>query len=449
MATPILGRPQVRPMPMSIRELSTLGRRETYSAGPNGSLERLVNLAGRCTSSRMQDISGLGDGVEPWMRWWRSYLRGSVAEVEESGTPVRMVDLFCGIGGLSLGAAEAVRAVGMTPVFELAVDMDAAALEVYAENLRPSVVLARDIAGLLSHSPARLPDGELPDRSWLADPHLQSLVGKVDLLLAGPPCEGHSNLNNHTRRRDPRNLLMLDAVALAIALEASAVVLENVATARLDTYGVVGRSVRALESAGYRVRCVQVDACRYGVAQTRQRLFILASRRGIPSEWTLAGLEKLPVPDVRWAIEDLQDADGSFLDIPARLSPENERRIAYLIETDSYELPNSLRPRCHRDGHTYPSMYGRLSWDKPAGTITTGFMCPGRGRYVHPSRPRTLTPHEAARLQGIPDSFRFVRAGGAAPSRTQLARWIGNAVPPPLAYAVVSTVLEASIGQNG
>jgi DNA (cytosine-5)-methyltransferase 1 len=168
----------------------------------------------------------------------------------------------------------------------------------------------------------------------------------------------------------------------------------------------------------------------------------------MPSDWTLRGLEKLPVPDVRWAIEDLQDADGSFLDMPTRLSPENERRIAYLFENGSYELPDFLRPPCHRDGHTYPSMYGRLSWDKPAGTITTGFMSPGRGRYVHPSRPRTLTPHEAARLQGIPDSFRFVRAEGAAPSRTQLARWIGNAVPPPLAYAVVLTVLEASVSRR-
>ena len=448
MATTILGRPHARPMPISIRALSAIGQRESYSAGPDGILERLVALAGRCTSSRMRDISGLGDGVEPWMRWWRSYLRGSVAEAEERGAPVRIVDLFCGIGGLSLGAAEAVRATGMKPVFELAVDMDAAALEVYAENLRPSVMLARNITSLLCQSPARLPDGEFPDRSWLADPLLHSLAGNVDLLLAGPPCEGHSNLNNHTRRRDPRNLLMLDAVALAIALEASAVVVENVATARLDAYGVVGRSIQMLRSAGYRVCCVRADASRYGVAQTRQRLLILASRYGTPSEWTLAELEKLPVPDVRWAIEDLQDADGSFLDIPARLSPENEHRIAYLFETDSYELPNFLRPRCHRDGHTYPSMYGRLPWNKPAGTITTGFMCAGRGRYVHPSRPRTLTPHEAARLQGIPDSFRFFRANGAAPSRTQLARWIGNAVPPPLAYAVVLTVLEALMDRN-
>lgn len=369
-------------------------------------------------------------------------------QVEERGAPIRIVDLFSGIGGLSLGAAEAVRAVGMTPVFELAVDMDAAALEVYAENLRPSAVLARDLTRLLSRSPARLSDGDLPDRSWLEDPLLRSLAGGIDLLLAGPPCEGHSNLNNHTRRRDPRNLLMLDAVALAIALEVSAVVIENVAAARLDAYGVVGQSVRALESAGYRVRCVRLDASRYGVAQTRQRLFILASRYRMPSDWTLRGLEKLPVPDVRWAIEDLQDADGSFLDMPTRLSPENERRIAYLFENGSYELPDFLRPPCHRDGHTYPSMYGRLSWDKPAGTITTGFMSPGRGRYVHPSRPRTLTPHEAARLQGIPDSFRFVRAEGAAPSRTQLARWIGNAVPPPLAYAVVLTVLEASVSRR-
>ncbi|WP_448575941.1 DNA cytosine methyltransferase [Thermomicrobium sp.] len=390
----------------------------------------------------MQDLSGLGSDVEPWMRWWRTYLRGGIANVGKSEFPVRIVDLFCGCGGFSLGAAEAARALGLLPVFEAAVDIDAAGLQVYSRNLQPVRTINRDVGTLIGYSVHRLARGEIPDRSSLLDPGLRSLAGRVDLLLAGPPCEGHSNLNNKTRRRDPRNTLVLDAVAVAIALEASTVVIENVPGARADERRVVQSAEEALKSAGYRVLSRVLDASDYAVAQTRRRLFIMASRLSEPCERMLAGLVKSPPPDVRWAIEDLEDAGESPLDIPTRHSAENERRIAYLFETHSYDLPDDLRPPCHRGGHTYPSVYGRLSWDKPAGTITTGFTSMGRGRFVHPSRPRTLTPHEAARLQGFPDSFRFVWEGDRVPARSQLAKWIGDAVPPPLAYAVVLTVLK-------
>lgn len=420
-------------------------QRECYSLGSAGILERVLRIGGRQATSRMQDLSGLGSDAEPWMRWWRSYLRGGKANVGKSEFPVRIVDLFCGCGGFSLGAAEAARALGLFPVFEAAVDIDAAGLQVYARNLQPVRTIARDVGTLIGYSVHRLSRAERPDRSSLLDPGLRALAGRVDVLLAGPPCEGHSNLNNKTRRRDPRNRLVLDAVAVAIALEASTVVIENVPEARADAHGVVDSAEEALKSAGYRVLSRVLDASDYAVAQTRRRLFIMASRLGEPSERTLAGLAKSPPPDVRWAIEDLEDASESPLDIPTRQSAENQRRIAYLLETDSYDLPDHLRPPCHRDGHTYPSVYGRLSWDKPAGTITTGFTTMGRGRFVHPSRPRTLTPHEAARLQGFPDSFCFVSEGDPVPARSQLAKWIGDAVPPPLAYAVVLTVLETML----
>jgi DNA (cytosine-5)-methyltransferase 1 len=78
-------------------------------------------------------------------------------------------------------------------------------------------------------------------------------------------------------------------------------------------------------------------------------------------------------------------------------------------------------------------MYG----DRPAPTLSTGFLSPGRGRFVHPTRPRGLTPHEGARLQGFPDGFRFIGASGRAPNRTVVSRMIGDAVPPPLAFHVI------------
>jgi DNA mismatch endonuclease (patch repair protein) len=100
--------------------------------------------------------------------------------------------------------------------------------------------------------------------------------------------------------------------------------------------------------------------------------------------------------------------------------------MTWLIDHDQYDLPNSLRPKCHHARHSYVSMYGRLRWDSPAQTITTGYGSMGQGRYVHPARPRTITPHEAARLQTLPDFFDL----GRFSTRSTWAHVIGNAVPP-------------------
>lgn len=115
---------------------------------------------------------------------------------------------------------------------------------------------------------------------------------------------------------------------------------------------------------------------------------------------------------------------------------ENCDRIKWLFDNDAYELPNAERPDCPKDGHTYPSVYGRMFWDKPAQIITAGFLTPGRGRNVHTNRPRVITPHEAARIQAFPDSFRFV-VNGRDPARHAITKWIGDAVPSVLGSAAM------------
>ena len=90
-----------------------------------------------------------------------------------------------------------------------------------------------------------------------------------------------------------------------------------------------------------------------------------------------------------------------------------------------FDLPNSERPECHQDGTTYGSVYGRLRADQAAPTITTGFLTPGRGRYIHPTERRTLSPLEAAGFQGYPEIYLFSpdqkRPANKAKSRNGLA----------------------------
>ena len=87
-------------------------------------------------------------------------------------------------------------------------------------------------------------------------------------------------------------------------------------------------------------------------------------------------------------------------------------------------------------------MYGRLRWDEPAQTITSGFSSIGQGRYMHPDQLRALTAHEAARIQGFPDYFQFA----GAPGITAMSMMIGNAVPPPLGREIFSRLLKEADG---
>ena len=327
---------------------------------------------------------------------------------ERAGRSVRVVDLFSGCGGLTLGVAEAARRRGLGTDVVLAVDSDPTVTDVYGLNFPKAQTRSATIEELF--------DGALGARPTVAEERALAEVGRVDLLVAGPPCQGHSDLNNHTRRRDPRNLLYLRAIRAAQVLKPTFVVVENVPTIRHDTRGVVELACAELEAAGYRSATAVVSLSDIGVPQRRRRHVLVATRsnRADPARLLELGIVCDHVPrTLRWAIGDLAGlrCDTGF-DAPAQTSPENRARIDWLFDKRAYDLPNPLRPECHWGLHSYRSMYGRLHWDAPAQTITTGFGSMGQGRYVHPGRRRTLTPHEAARLQGFPDFFDFGLVAG-------------------------------------
>ncbi|SDS16430.1 DNA (cytosine-5)-methyltransferase 1 [Agrococcus carbonis] len=316
-------------------------------------------------------------------------------------------------------------------------DFEPVATRVYRDNYPFAERIATD-------SVESFFDGELGAKPTFTEHKTMADIGAVTVLTGGPPCQGHSNLNNHTRRVDPKNGLYLRMVRAAEILSPELILIENVPAVlrdRHDGEGVVVRAERHLQDIGYQVGQAVVALDTIGVAQTRRRHVLLATRDGdIAPRLVLEALAKsADRRDLRWAIHDLMGADdGSLRDRAPRAKADNQARMRWMLENDAYDLPNHLRPKCHQDDHSYKSMYGRLRWEDPAQTITSGFGSIGQGRFMHPELPRALTAHEAARIQGFPDYFDF----SGCSTGSALATMIGNAVPPPLGAAILQSVFS-------
>ena len=361
-----------------------------------------------------------------------SFLRAPKPTLPKPRGELRLVDLFSGCGGLTLGAGEAARLAGRALSVSLAVERDGPMAEVYAANFSPT------------HGAAASDVSEWFDRAFgaplsLLERRTRKRTGDVDLLVGGPPCQGHSTLNNHTRGDDPKNALYLKMVRAAEVLLPRGVIVENVPAIERDTGRTLDLAIEQLEQLGYNVDHGVVSVTAIGVPQLRMRHVLVAHAKAQPDLEAAMNHAHAPTRTLRWAIADLASSCGATqFDTASALSNDNLRRANYLLSRSLYDLPNSKRPICQRDDHKYKSMYGRLSWTRPAQTITTGFGSPGQGRYLHPSQLRTLTPHEAARIQFFPDWFDF----SSLRYKAHLARAIGNAVPPKLAFVLALHLLS-------
>jgi DNA (cytosine-5)-methyltransferase 1 len=332
---------------------------------------------------------------------------------------------------MSLGIEEAAAAAGLRPHALFALDNNAAACRVYKSNFQPTHLENCEIQDVFE---------QLGDRVSATEKKLKRALGRLDLIAGGPPCQGHSDLNNFSRRNDPKNALYQYMARAAQVLEPTFLVVENVQGVPHDRSGNFERTVVALDKLGYSLTEFLVNATDLGVPQRRRRHVLIASRRGAVDLDRALDKYRTPLRTVRWAIADLvKKPKAGIIDQPSLPSPDNQRRIKYLFDHNLFDLPNRCRPPCHRDKEqSYNSVYGRIKWDQPSQTVTSGFYSMCMGRYVHPSQRRTLTAHEAARLQFMPDFFDFTPAG----NRTALAKMIGNAVPPKLAYVITGALMD-------
>lgn len=392
------------------------------------------------------------NGLPADSSWWKSFLLEGPGSFTFEGSDkgrVSVVDLFSASGGLSLGVATGLRALGFRTRSLLAADIDAGALEVFKANHRPQVTANRSVTELVDYRVTSRPNGaEFSDGAQLLG-EASGLEGEVDLVVGGPPCQGHSTFNNHTRFNDPRNQLYLAVPAFAVAAGAKCVIIENVPGVRASKEGVARVAKELLLSSGYNVVDAVLRADQIGWPQTRSRYFMVASRDWVPIDLgsLMAEFAEPPRP-ISWALRDLLEIETvDVMNTPSELSLENQKRVNYLHDHDLFELPNDQRPDCHKNGTTYGAVYGRMHWDAPSQTLTTGFLTPGRGRYVHPLRRRTLTLREAARIQGFPDSYRF-EVGSGELRRTVAAKWIGDAVPAPLGMIAALSAFGSTLAET-
>ncbi len=392
-----------------------------------GKVVRTVRWNGKPHTTSLDLPAGHIDFVDEATAWDWAWLRQSSPPRRGRGERVRIADIFSGCGQMSVGAAEAARAVGLHAELALAVDLAPDAVEV-CRRMFPScdgrtTPIEHILDGTLRAKPTKI------ERAFIKQ------LGEIDLLVGGPPCQGHSDFNNHTRRHDDRNALALKMVRFAELVRPRHIVLENVRGIIHDRSGVF-QTVRAeLERLKYRTAQRLLEAETHGVPQLRRRMFLVATlERDVDPDAALTW-SPTKARSFSWACSDLERAakhsDDPF-NRPPKATERNQKRIDYLFQNELWDLPNHQRPPCHQDGgHSYKSVYGRMYWNRPVQTITTGFRCMGQGRFVHPRQPRTITPHEAARLQFIPD---FVDFSGLR--ATSVAKLIGNAVPPKLLYGI-------------
>lgn len=381
--------------------------------------------------------------------WWSTYLKGSVKPDSEPAGQLSVVDLFCGAGGLALGVKQLSHEMGYSVINELIADSDSDAVSTLAANHSVRLRRTDSITSLIDFRVRG--KGETATFTYspeLLDDDVADAASRADLLTAGPPCQGHSNLNNRSRRSDMRNYLLLTVPAFAVAAKINRVVIENVPAVIHADANVIATTRSLLESEGYYVTDGVLACEQMGWPQARKRYFMIACRytQPIPLDTITACLSDDQPRTLEWALNHLSACPidtSTLMDLSTEHSAENQRRIDWLFDNDAYDLALSERPDCHKDGTTYTWVYGRMRPNEPAPTITTGFTTPGRGRHVHPTERRTLTPREAATLQGFPLNYRFITEKGSLPTRTQLAKWIGNAVPMPLGYAAALSALGA------
>lgn len=369
---------------------------------------------------------------------------------------VKVLDLFCGAGGLSWGFKQ----LGFKVFY--GVDNWKPAVDTFKANYPGAKVYQVNI-------------------TKVSNDQLKKWFKGVSVVVGGPPCQGFSTAGKKVLD-DPRNQLVKEFLRVIKVLLPEAFVFENVeGFVKFCKGSLLSELVEEFVKLGYDVAYGILNAVNYGVPQRRKRFFILGVRGRKPSlpkpthyftngngKTSFALRELTPAPTFWDAVSDLPLIESGERAEDYATPPQNEYQAVmrkecvkltlheapkhkpHLIELIKYipqgksafevinEIPEELRP-----SSGFFNSYKRLRPDEPAPTITRNFTTPSSANCIHPFANRALTLREGARLQSFPDSYQFVG------SFTDKRLLIGNAVPPLLSLAIAKEVAKSLGTDNG
>lgn len=332
-----------------------------------------------------------------------------------------VIDLFCGAGGLAYG----LKSAGLSVL--AGVDLDPACRYPLEFN-----------------TGAKFIQKDVKDVSALEINEIFN-DAKARVLAGCAPCQPFSTYAQGRKTQDIRWNLLQQFQRLAISVRPEIVTMENVPGLAHQT--VWKDFVEALENAGYYVWSEIVMCTDFGVPQTRRRLVLIASLFGpiklLKQEGQERGTVRQAIANLP-AVEPGAPAGDDRLHKAASLSQKNLERIRASRPGGTWrDWPETLRANCHTklSGKSYPSVYGRMEWERPAPTMTTQCYGFGNGRFGHPEQDRAITLREAALIQSFPRHYEFLENNTEA-SFSVLGTLIGNAVPPKLGEAIGKSIID-------
>lgn len=363
---------------------------------------------------------------------------------------LKVIDLFCGVGGLSYGFAhddnfEIIASNEILPNMAKAYSLNHPNTKVYAEDIK-----------------------DFNFKKIQKDLNIKS--GEIDIIVGGPPCQAYSTIGKRLID-DPKGKLFQEYYRVLKEFNPKLFLFENVKGLLSMQDGELLETIMDLfKSLGYKVQYRVLNSADYGAPQLRERVIMIGSKLKIDFEYPksthynpeekpdLFDIKLKPYLTLEEAISDLpfiKSDEESFeyaslprndfqrlmrQNAPQKLmdhnAPKNNEKMVRLMELlpdggTPEDLPEDLRPTSG-----FKNTYCRLWWHRPSTTITRNLSTPSSSRCIHPRAPRPLTTREGARIQCFPDDYQFYG------SRTDRNLQIGNAVPTFLSKAMSEAILE-------
>lgn len=333
-----------------------------------------------------------------------------------------VIDLFCGVGGLTYG-------LNMSGLNVLAgVDIDSSCEYAYTKNNK-----------------AKFINESVSDINIATINNIFSNTD-IKIIVGCAPCQPFSNHQKDKKNRKSHKDwgLLNDFLHIVVNVKPDIISMENVPS--LINEEIFNDFVNGLTKAGYFINYGVHNTIDYGMAQNRRRLLLLASLHG---KINFADDKEEPktVNEVIGNMNKLnagEQDDTDPLHISSKLSELNIKRIRASKEGGTWrDWSYDLLPDCYKKdtGRTYSSVYGRMEGSKYSPTLTTQFYSYGTGRFGHPTEDRAISLREGALLQSFPEDYAFVENKEDI-KITKIARQIGNAVPPRLGLHIGRSIVE-------